>query len=156
MTEAAPAAIDWRLSIKLHPVYDQDNGDFADLQENSRICVVGGSDLPNVFDLLSDADLHLSIASACHFDAAALGVRSIIVPLSGHESLLHAVDGKQIFLAQDPADVWRIVTSPEISEVDRVYRFSEPNFIANMQKLLSRLSGSEAADWPLRSNIGAV
>jgi hypothetical protein len=154
MTEAAPAAIDWRLSIKLHPVYDQDNRDFSDLQEDNRIRVIGGSDLPNVFDLLSDADLHLSIASACHFDAAALGVRSIIIPLAGHESLLHAVDGKQMFLAQDPDDVWRIVASPETSEVERAYRFSEPNFIANMQKLVSRLAGSEVTDRPLRGNVG--
>jgi hypothetical protein len=155
MTEAAPAAISWRLSIKLHPVYDQDNQGFLDLQQDNRICVIGGSDLPNVFDLLSDADLHLSIASACHFDAAALGIRSVIIPLAGHEALLHAVDGKQIFLAQDPDDVWRIAASPEMPEVDRSHRFSEPNFIANMQRLVSRLAGSEAADLSLRGNIGA-
>lgn len=155
MTEVAPAAIDWRLSIKLHPVYDQDKQEFSDLLRDNRIRVVDGSDLPNVFDMLSDADLHLSIASACHFDAAALGVRSVIIPLSGHESLLHAVDGKQIFLAQDPDDVWRIVGSPETSEVERAHRYSEPNFIANMQKLVFRLARSEVTDCPPQSNVRA-
>lgn len=155
MTEVAPAATDWRLSIKLHPVYDQENRDFSGLQQDNRIRVIGGSDLPNVFDLLSEADLHLSIASACHFDAAALGVRSVIIPLAGHESLLHTVDEKQIFLAQAPDDVWRIAAAPELSEVERAHRFSEPNFIANMQKLVSRFAGSEVAEWPLRGNTGA-
>jgi hypothetical protein len=155
MTEAAPATFDWRLSIKLHPVYDQDNHGFSDLEEDDRISVIGGSDLPNAFDLLSDADLHLSIASACHFDAAALGVRSIIVPLAGHESLLHAVDGRQIFLAKDPDDVWSIAASPEISEVERTYRFSEPNFLANMQNLLAHLVGLKVTGRPLQSDAGA-
>jgi hypothetical protein len=154
MTKVAPAAINWRLSIKLHPVYDQGNQEFLDLQQDNRICVIGGSDLPNVFDLLSDADLHLSIASACHFDAAALGIRSVIIPLAGHESLLNAVDGEQIFLARDPDDVWRIAVSPEMPEVDRAHRFSEPDFLANMQRLVSRLAGSEVADLSLRRSIG--
>ncbi|MFX5862045.1 hypothetical protein ABTE64_18120, partial [Acinetobacter baumannii] len=84
------------LSIKLHPVYDQGDLNFAGLQRDDRVSVVAGSELPTVFDMLSEADLHLSIASACHFDAAALGVRSVIIPLAGHESLLHAVDQEQI------------------------------------------------------------
>ena len=145
MTKAAPAEIDWRLSIKLHPVYDQDDRDFSKLQRDSRVRVIGGSDLPNVFELLSEADLHLSISSACHFDAAALGVRSVIIPLGDHEWLLHAVDGKQILLASSPDEVWRFVTLPEIVAVERAHRFSEPNFVANMQKLVARLAGPRIA-----------
>ncbi len=145
MTKAAPASIDWRLSIKLHPVYDQENRDFSELQKDGRVRVIGGSDRPNVFDLLSEADLHLSISSACHFDAAALGVRSVIIPLGDHEWLLHAVDGKQILLAQSPDEVWRIATLLEMSAGEGAHRFSEPNFVANMQKLIARLTGRQVA-----------
>ena len=145
MMKAAPASIDWRLSIKLHPVYDQENLEFSELQRDSRVRVIGGSDLPNVFDLLSEADLHLSISSACHFDAAALGVRSVIVPLGDHEWLLHAVDGEQILLAQSPDEVWHFAVLPETSAVERAYRFSEPNFVANMRKLVARLTGPQIA-----------
>jgi hypothetical protein len=154
MREAAPDAVDWRLSIKLHPVYDRDTREFSELEKDSRIRIIGGSAQPNVFDLLSEADLHLSIASACHFDAAALGVRSIIIPLAGHESILHAVDERQIFLAGAPDDVWRIVSFPETSEVERSYRFSEPNFVANMRKLVFRLEEAEVADRALNCNAG--
>lgn len=146
MIAAAPAAIDWRLSIKLHPVYDQGDLNFAGLQRDDRVSVVAGSELPNVFDMLSEADLHLSIASACHFDAAALGVRSVIIPLAGHESLLHAVDQEQIVLAHSPGDVWDIVALPDTAEAEPSYRFSEPNFVANMEKLLARLTAPQTAD----------
>ena len=155
MVAAAPATIHWRLSIKLHPVYDQDSGDFSTLQDDKRIRIIGGSELPNVFDLLSDADLHLSIASACHFDAAALGIRSVVIPLAGHESVLYAVDGTQIVLARDPEDVWEIIGYPDTSVMERAHRFSEPNFIANMQKLVCCLTRSELRDRPLHCNVGA-
>jgi hypothetical protein len=144
MRDAAPAALDWRLSIKLHPVYDQDTSQFSELEKDGRILVIGGSALPNVFDLLSQSDLHLSIASACHFDAAALGVRSVIIPLAGHESVLHAVDDSQIYLARAPDDVWRIAALPAISGCERAHDFSEPHFIANMRELILRLGRPQA------------
>ncbi|MCP4621781.1 MAG: hypothetical protein GY844_35700 [Bradyrhizobium sp.] len=160
MTEAAPAAVDWRLSIKLHPLYDQETQKFSGLEKDGRIRVIGGSDLPNVFDLLSEADLHLSIASACHFDAAALGVRSVIIPLAGHDSMLHVVDGKQFLLARTSGDVWNMVASPQMSDIEQAHRFSEPDFVENMQKLVIRArSGtasppSSAADFPMRRDRG--
>ncbi|QDW39794.1 hypothetical protein FFI89_023175 [Bradyrhizobium sp. KBS0727] len=149
MIAVAPPEVDWRLSIKLHPVYDRDNLDFAGLQTSERIRVIGGSEQPNVFDLLVKADLHFSIASACHFDAAALGVRTIVIPLAGHEQLLPAVDGTQIFLARDPADVWAIAASPVDFGFEDIYRFSEPGFVANMRKLAIGLAESRISDQPV-------
>lgn len=136
MIASAPAALDWRLSIKLHPVYDQHTVAFDAMKANERIKVIGGAEQPNVFDLLADADLHLSVASACHFDAAALGVRTVVIPLAGHEALLPAVDGIQVFLAQSPADVWRIAESRAEFKIEDTYRYSEPGFVLNMKKLL--------------------
>lgn len=142
MVAAAPAGRQWRLSVKLHPVYDQNTSELARLGADQRISIIKGAELPNVFDLLADADLHLSIASACHFDAAALGVRTVLVPLAGHELLLSAVDNAQIFVAAKPADVWRIVEAPVLFGDEATYRFSEPGFVANMQKLLAGLEVS--------------
>jgi hypothetical protein len=143
MKECAPSHLDWRLSVKLHPLYDLDDREFSEVRKDNRVRVIAGSEQPNVFDLLADADLHLSIASACHFDAASLGVRSAIIPLAGHESVLHAVDASQIFLAASPQDVWRIATSGDSIEAARSYRFSEPHFIANMRNIMSTLRRSE-------------
>jgi hypothetical protein len=133
----APARLDWKLWIKLHPVYDAKTTDYRSLAADSRVKIIGGAEQPNVFDLLADADLHLSIASACHFDAAALGVRSVVVPLAGHEPMLDVVDARQIFLADKPADVWAIVQGPSV-DASSGHRFATPGFLDNLQGLLSR------------------
>lgn len=133
---SAPNNIEWNLVIKLHPVYDAKNC-FFDEVKDGRINIVGGSDLPNIFDLLSEADLHLSIASACHFDAAALGVPSIVIPLAGHEAMLKAIDNRLIHLATHPSYVW--VFLQQDSRIDcNANRYSEPGFISNLTDILSR------------------
>lgn len=131
---AAPDDLAWRLAIKLHPVYDAGNRSF-DLYGDSRISVIGGADLPNIFDLLADADLHLSIASACHFDAAALGVPSVVIPLAGHEAMLTAIDGRLIHLASRPGDPWNLGPGGAVEAEAR--RYSEPGFVFNLARLLA-------------------
>jgi hypothetical protein len=136
MIDQSAGAPPCRISIKLHPVYDAETTDFEGLAEDSRVVVIGGSASPNVFDLLAEADLHLSIASACHFDAAALGVPSVVVPLSGHEMILSAVDSVSIFLARRPTDVWALADAR--SEVtSRREQFGKGGFCDNMENLLS-------------------
>lgn len=136
MIATAPNSLCWRLAIKLHPVYDAQTQDYDSLKADSRIQVIAGADQPNVFDLLADADLHLSIASACHFDAAALEVPTVVLPLSGHEAMLRAVDGAQIFLAHQPADIWAFSTNPT-GPAPKINRFATPGFIDNLQRLIA-------------------
>lgn len=131
---AAPVDVVWRLTIKLHPVYDADNRSFDSLND-PRISVISGAELPNIFDLLADADLHLSIASACHFDAAALGVPSVVIPLAGHEAMLTAIDGRLIHLAQRPSDPWKVHGDATLGADANHY--SEPGFIFNLAGLLA-------------------
>ncbi len=136
LISAAPAALDWRLDLKLHPVYDAATHDYDVLAANSRVRVVRGAEQPNVFQMLAEADLHLSIASACHFDAAALGVPSAVVPLAGHEAMLPVADGVQIFVAHEPADVWRHARlgTPQPAGAER---YAMPGFVDNLERLLT-------------------
>jgi len=142
MAAAAPEQLDWRLSIKLHPLYDSGSREFDPLRSHPRMRVIGGAEEPNVFDLLADADLHLSIASACHFDAAALGVPSAIIPLAGHEALLHVADGVQLFVAKFPADVW-VPDRPGSSRA-RMHYFAQPGFVENLERVVVGHSDPEA------------
>ena len=135
MTVAAPAGLDWRLTIKLHPVNDVRTHDYDALASDARIIIVGGAEQPNVFDLLADADVHLSIASACHFDAAALGVPTVVVPLKGHEPMLEAVDDNQFFLASNPAALWAVAQWPPI-DGSRAHRFATPGFVDNFERII--------------------
>jgi hypothetical protein len=133
---SAPPEIDWRFSIKLHPAYDVETRDFDFLARNSRVQIVRGADSPNVFELLADADLHLSISSACHFDAAAIGVRSVVIPLASHEIVLDIIDGQQICLARTPSDVWSFLALPPVDGRNAA-RFSAPGFVDNLQDLIN-------------------
>jgi hypothetical protein len=139
MVAAAPPGLDWRLRIKLHPVYDLGATAFDALEADDRVEVVPGAAAPNVFQLLSQADLHLSIASACHFDALAIGVPSVVVPLSGHEIMLDAIDGRSLVLATDPAEVWTSPPAPP-SQSDRM-AYSQPGFLDNMRALIAAFGG---------------
>lgn len=132
---AAPAGLAWQLSIKLHPVYDTGNHAFDALCADTRIRVIGGAEQPNIFDLLAQADLHLSIASACHFDAAALGVTSAVIPLAGHEAMLDAVDGQLIHLARQPGDAWTL--RRDTAAQAAAQRYSAPGFVDNLARLLA-------------------
>ncbi|MGQ0684323.1 hypothetical protein [Bradyrhizobium sp.] len=136
LARCAPASLEWRLSIKLHPVYDRNPHEFERLKKHARIRVISGAEQPNIFELLADGDLHLTIASACHFDAASIGVRSMIIPLAGHELLTNTVDDKMFFLACTQSKVWEIAASPDAPDLARANRFSSPGYVDNLAALL--------------------
>jgi len=139
LLEAAPPDLEWQLTIKLHPVYDAGTTAYNEFASHARVRIVDGAAQPNVFALLAAADLHLSISSACHYDAAALGVPSGVVPLAGHEEMLEATDGTSIFLASDAAQVWRRIeqASDTRGPAACTERFSTPGFIDNLQRLFA-------------------
>ncbi|MFZ2159109.1 MAG: hypothetical protein WAV72_23715 [Bradyrhizobium sp.] len=148
LVRCAPASLDWRLSIKLHPVYDFDSSAFRPLQSDKRIRIISGAGQPNVFELLAESDLHLTIASACHFDATAVGVRSMIIPLSGHELISGTVDDRWFFLARDQLDVWNVATSPPPFDPAHADRFAAPGYVDNLAALLpnSAVTGKALAE----------
>lgn len=137
---AAPADADWHLRIKCHPVYDGPNA-FASLAEHPRIKVIPGNAEPNVYELLAAADAHLSISSACHFDAAALGVPSFIIPLPGHEILREAIDGQAIRLLARPEDFWTASLADDPTE--KSTSFSEPGYVDTMIAIIEGRKGDD-------------
>ena len=135
MLSSAPEGLAWRLTIKLHPYYDAQTAAFDRFAEVGNVEVVRGEALPNVYDLLAQADLHLSVASACHFDAAALGIPSVIVPLAGHESMLPVADQKSLFVISSPSDVWSVLAGPATS-AQRASSYVAPGFAENLRQLV--------------------
>lgn len=136
LARSAPSSLDWHLLIKLHPIYDTSPEKFDPLKSEARIKIISGAEQPNVFDLLADGDLHLTIASACHFDAGAIGVRSVIIPLDGHELLTDTVDGRLFYRAVAPKDVWEILASPPAFDPAEPDRFSASGYVDNLAALL--------------------
>jgi hypothetical protein len=126
-----------RLDIKLHPVYDPAPDYYTEaLGRDSRVNVIPGSAQPDALSILArGCSLHLSISSACHYDALGLQVPTAVLALPNHELVLdlvvagHALlvlSGRQ--LAQVVVDKSWIPVSPEVSE--RYYRAGFANNVS--------------------------
>ena len=122
--KASKGRLEFRLYIKLHPVYETDKTPYeAAFKADPRVEILMGMEEPSTFDLLARADFHLSISSTCHFDAMGLGVPSVILPLTTYENVLFLCEAGHAFLARTPKDLVDIMTNrrsykvpPEIRE----------------------------------------
>ncbi|MGE7991594.1 hypothetical protein ACQKPE_11185 [Pseudomonas sp. NPDC089554] len=90
------------LNVKLHPFYDRDEA-YRELAIDSRVRILGATDDTPTHLLMARADVHLSISSACHYDALAMGVRTIVLALPGHELMLPIIASGDTWLATSPA-----------------------------------------------------
>ena len=137
--DLAEGQLDYQLYIKLHPTHDRDRSIYDTVfNSNDRVKVISGPDEPATFDLLTRADLHCSISSACHYDALGLGVPTVIIGLPNHEIVLHLVDSDHASLARSPKDLvdivtkWRDMSVPQ--EVSKFY--FQPDALSNMKREL--------------------
>jgi hypothetical protein len=107
--EASGNQSDFHLYIKLHP--GEQNKDVYETafghQDNVQILL--GREPPSTFQLLSQANFHVSISSTCHYEALALGVPTVILPLATFESVIHLYQEGYAFLASTPNDLLEII-----------------------------------------------
>jgi len=109
-TALAKGKIDFRLFIKLHPLYEKNKKTYLEVFQNDpNVQVLLGNENPSTFELLSRANLHVSVYSACHYEALALGVPTVILPFAGSEHVLHLHETGQAFLAKTPQELLEIV-----------------------------------------------
>lgn len=140
--DAIPGGADFRLIIKLHPIWDADPSPFAAaFAGDSRVAIISGSDEPNTLSLLANADLHLSISSTCHYEACALGVPTVVLPFTTKENMAsmvaagHAIEVQsveELVAALNP--VVPIRAHPEASSF-----YFEPDAVGNMKRLLDEV-----------------
>jgi hypothetical protein len=110
-----------RLVIKLHPIFDVDKSVYLDALSSFRdqVEVLAGDEGASTFELLRRSNLHMSIASASHYDAIGLGVPTVILPLLTHEIVLPMYRAGHAKLARTPEDLgdlvlaWRDLRVPE-------------------------------------------
>ncbi len=101
-----------RLDIKLHPAYDPAPSHYsAALGSDSRVNVIPGSAEPDTHSLLAGCSLHLSISSACHYDALGLQVPTAVLALPNHELVLDLVVAGQAILVRTGSQLAEIVTA---------------------------------------------
>lgn len=129
---------EFRLNIKLHPAFDNSMKLYVDaLGVDARCKVVSGKSDPNTYELISCSDLHLSIASACHYEALGLGVPTLVIGLTGHQLMDDLVAKGDALIAMTPLELanivhsrqWGIVTN-ETSE-----SYYKHGFVRNVSEL---------------------
>lgn len=131
---------DCDLIVRLHPAYSCGAEDYAELAgRERRLQVQSGITQPNTYQLIAEADLHLSIASACHFDALAIGTPTGVICLDGWQLVGSLVAENRAMGFFDPMDLatavqkrsWR-PAEPMAGEY-----YCQPNFVANVSRLLN-------------------
>lgn len=139
--DLARGKVELSLQIKLHPVYDTDKDPYlAAFGDDPRVQVWLGNEGPSTFELLTQASLHASISSTCHYEALGLGVPTLILPFYTHEIVLPlAVEG-HAWLAHTPERLvalavgWReLSVPPEVST-----HYYRPGAVDNMVAELER------------------
>jgi len=129
-----------RLDIKLHPAYDPMPSHYIDaLGSDSRVNVIAGSTEPDTHSLLVGCCLHLSISSACHYDALGLQVPTAVLALPNHELVLDLVVAGHALLVRTGSQLAQIVADKSWisvpSEVAESY--CRPGFADNLSKWVS-------------------
>lgn len=128
------------LTVKLHPAYDSSRELYNKmLGGDSRVRIVSGRDDPNTYELIAGSDLHLSIASACHYDALGIGTPTLVIGLAGYPLVQDLLDAGDALFAGSPealAEIvsqraWKVV-SPAVS--DKYYRHG---FVQNLLSLIA-------------------
>ena len=108
MSLARTSGFDCRFDLKLHPIYDSSSRETYELAlRGGDVRILASDQRPSTLELLSAADAHVSISSACHYESLGIGVPTIVLPLPGHEHVLPLVDAGHAALAATPAELLR-------------------------------------------------
>lgn len=129
-----------QLTVKLHPAYDSSLELYIKmLGGDSRVRVVGGRDDPNTYELLARSDLHLSIASACHYDALGIGTPTLVIGLAGHQLVRDLLDAGDALFAGSPEELAEIVSRRAWSPVSEAVsgKYFRHGFVQNLLPLIA-------------------
>lgn len=129
-----------RITIKLHPIYDNDMGIYENkFKSDLRVKVVSGLGSENLLELIAHADLHLSIASASHFEAIGVGCPTVIIGLAGHEVVDNLININRATLVKSPDELNSFLNNRSWASSCRydVDHFFKYGYIKNMTDLIN-------------------
>jgi hypothetical protein len=130
----------FRLVIKLHPIWDSDPSSYRSaFAGDARVSVVLGTEEPNTLELLTRADLHLSISSTCHYEACALGVPTVVLPFTTKETMQPMIAAGHALEVRSADALAALIDSrgpPRVPREASSFYF-EPSARENMQRLLA-------------------
>lgn len=98
-----------RLFIKLHPRETLKDPYLHAFQQYPNTFVLLANETPSTFELLTQADFHISVHSTCHYEALGLGVPTIILPFKDYQRILPLTDTGFAYLAETPSQMCQII-----------------------------------------------
>lgn len=122
-------SIPFILDIKLHPTYDINTIPYIEaFSQDARVNIIAGNMRPDTYGLLENCCLHLSISSACHYDAIGLQIPTVVLKLPSHELVLDLVVAGEALIVKNGRELANIVAAKawiSISEevADKYYHF---------------------------------
>lgn len=128
------------LTIKLHPAYDSSLEPYIRmLGADPRVRIVGGRDDPNTYELIAESDLHLSIASACHYDALGIGTPTLVIGLAGYPLVQDLLDAGDALFAGDPGELAKTVSRRGWAPVAETVsgKYYRHGFVQNLMPLIA-------------------
>ncbi len=135
--------------IKLHPAYDSDRDLYRQrIGGDPRVTIEPETSLASTQDLIAGADLHLSISSACHFDALGIGTPTGVLALETHQSVQGILKERGALLIETPKELAHIVAErsfPSVPE-ETSDRFFRRDFERNIEKLIVSLETAGVSD----------
>jgi len=130
----------YQIIFKLHPGENDKSRYLSAFKHDPRVQIFLGNEGLSTYELLVGADLHASIYSTCHYEALALGVPTIILPFTNHQTVMHLVDSGVGFLVNTPKDLFDLVAKRDKIEIPKEtgeYYFKS----GALQNMLQALSG---------------
>ena len=93
-----------QLNIRLHPGYEASDHPYAErFADDPRVVLWPGNSRPDTYEMIAMSDLHLSISSACHYEALGIGTPTGIIALPSHEIVRNLADRGDAILIDSPA-----------------------------------------------------
>lgn len=123
----------FELCIKLHPIYDEETS-YRVLASDLRVRILESSHSIPTHQLIAESDIHLSISSACHYDALALGVPTVVLGLPGHELMNPLVQEGSALFASSPTSLVSHIQSWSAYTGKASERFCRHGFVENLRK----------------------
>lgn len=132
----ANSELEYTLYIKLHPAEKEKKPYQQAFKGYPQVKILFGFEKPSTFELLVKADLHISIASASHYDALGLFVPTAILPLAGHELVQNLVSAGHAQALHTPKDLMVLALNLHNHVVTREisHYYYEPNAIDNIKR----------------------
>lgn len=123
--------------LKLHPT-ENPSEIYRSVGDDPRIKLITSAGEPSTFELLARSRFHASVASTCHLEAVALGTRTVILPFTFHEMMLHLRDDESVFFAETPEQLFEIFTERHASPSRSMGEdYFQPGALENMLRELS-------------------